>query len=72
MRVSQGCVFLRDACFPTHISLGMRVSLGCLFPHTHIPRDVCFPAHISLMHFILQVIVMHVFSGILFPHRHRY
>ena len=28
--------------------IGMRVSPGCVFPHTHIPRDACFPAHISL------------------------
>ena len=26
MRVSPGCVFPRDACFPPHTSLGMRVS----------------------------------------------
>ena len=44
-------------CFP-----GLRV-----FSRTHIPRDACFPAHISLNIHILQVIVMRVSKGILFP-----
>ena len=38
-----------------------------MFPRTHIPRDACFPAHISLIIHILQVIVMRVSPGILFP-----
>ena len=46
----------RDACFP-----GYRVS------RTHIPRDACFPEHISLTHLSLQVIVIYVSPGILFP-----
>ena len=46
----------RDACFP-----GYRVS------RTYIPRDACFPAHISLTHLCLQVIVIYVSPGILFP-----
>ena len=44
------------------------VSPGCVFPRTHIPRDACFSAHISLNIHILQVIVMRVSPGILFPH----
>ena len=35
-----------------------------------IPRDACFPAHISLMSYVLQVIVIRVSPGIMFP-RHR-
>ena len=41
--VSQGCVFPahiyipRDVCFPTHISLGIRMSFS----------DMCFPTMIS-------------------------
>ena len=44
------------------------VSPDCVFPRTHIPRDACLPAHISLIIHILQVIVMRVSPGILFPH----
>ena len=46
----------RDACFP-----------GYCVSRTHIPRDACFPAHISLTHLCLQVIVIYVSQGILFP-----
>ena len=46
----------RDACFPGY----------CVF-RTHIPRDACVPAHISLTHLCLQVIVIYVSPGILFP-----
>ena len=45
----------------------MRVSPCIVFPRTHIPRDACFPAHISLMSYVLQVIVIRVSPGIMFP-----
>ena len=46
----------------------MRVSPCIVFPRTHIPRDACFPAHILLMSYVLQVIVIRVSPGIMFPH----
>ena len=50
----------RDGCFP-----GYRVS------HTRIPRDACVPAHIRITNastYVLQVLVICVSPGILFPH----
>ena len=46
----------RDACFS-----GYHVS------RTHIPRDAYFPTHISLMELCLQITVIYVSPGILFP-----
>ena len=46
----------------------MRVSPGIVFHRTHIPRDACFPAHIPLTSYVLQVIVIRVSPGIMFPH----
>ena len=46
----------------------MRVSPGIVFPaHISLGMRACFPAHISLTHLCLQVIVIYVSPGILFP-----
>ena len=48
--------------------IGMRVSPGIVFPaHISLGMRVHVPAHISLTHLCLQVIVIYVSPGILFP-----
>ena len=50
---------------------GMCVFLSFLSP-AHITKDACFPAHSYVHHYciyVLQVIVIYVSLGILFPHQ---
>ena len=61
MRVSPGKMF------PTHVSLGMRVSpytyhQGCVFPIS----DTCFPAHISLGIRVSWIAMQHLYQHTLY------